>query len=91
VQEETRQPDPTRRLLRVFGVTVTNYEERMGKLLERAAQPDQADFLALTAEAIDLTADLNQRLQEMYAHVTETQTSLLAQLKAALPSTGDAR
>jgi DNA replication initiation complex subunit (GINS family) len=85
VQDEPRQQDPTRRLLRVFGVTVTNYEERMGRLLERAA-PDlpPAALLALTLEAIELTADLDDRLREMTAHVAQIQATRLGELRAAV-------
>src|SRR5204863_9156593 len=35
--EERRPLDPTRRLLRTFGVKVTDYDERMAALLERVA------------------------------------------------------
>ena len=85
MQEEPRQQDPTRKLLRVFGVTVTNYEERMGRLLERTS-PDlpPAELLALTLEAIDLTSDLGDRLREMTAHVMEAQSTLLGELRAAV-------
>ena len=35
--EEPRTIDPTRRLLKTFGVKLTDYEERTAKLLDRAS------------------------------------------------------
>lgn len=87
MQEERQPRDPTRKLLRVFGVKVTQYEERTAALLEQAAaapgdQPE--DLLRLTAEAIDLTADMNRHLREMVAHVLDTQQRVLTDLRAAV-------
>lgn len=85
MQEEKRPLDPTRRLLKVFGVKVTDYEDRTARILERAAASrDPAEQLHLALEAIELTADLNQRLREMNAHVLDTQARVLDELKAAL-------
>jgi DNA replication initiation complex subunit (GINS family) len=87
MQEERRPLDPTRRLLRVFGVKVTDYEERTAAILEQAAAagPGQAaELLRLTAEAIELTADLNARLRDMNEHVLDTQARVLSGLKAAI-------
>ena len=84
MEEQKRPLDPTRRLLRVFGVGVTNYEERSAALLEQAAEAESAELLRLAAEAMDLTVEMNARLREMNAHVLDTQTRVLAELKAAL-------
>jgi hypothetical protein len=86
MQEERRPLDPTRRLLRVFGVKVTDYEEKTAAILERAAAApsDAAELLRLMMEAIDLTADMNARLREMTAHVLETEARVLSELKAAV-------
>lgn len=85
MQEEHRPMDPTRRMLRVFGVTVTNYEERTAQLLEEAARnPPSSELLHLAAEAIEATAGLNQQLKEVNDHLLEKQTDVLRQLKAAL-------
>jgi hypothetical protein len=87
MQEEKRPLDPTRRLLRVFGVKVTDYEEKTARLLERvnATPPPTADeLLRLTAEAAELTADLQRRLREMTDHVLDLQTRVLRELQAAL-------
>jgi hypothetical protein len=83
--EERRPMDPTRRLLRVFGVKVTDYEERTAALLERAAAATQHDeMLQLAAEAIDLTVDLNARLRDVTNHVLDTQARVLTELRAAI-------
>lgn len=85
MQEEHRPMDPTRRMLRVFGVTVTNYEERTAQLLEEAANnPPAAELLRLTAEAIEATASLNQQLREVNDHLLDRQSEVLRQMKAAL-------
>ncbi len=81
---EERQPlDPTRRLLRVFGVTVTNYEERTAQLLERAAEPgvDIEELADIVARALELTVDLDQRLRDITVHVLEQQMETLSRLQ----------
>jgi hypothetical protein len=83
--EERRPMDPTRRLLRVFGVKVTEYEERAAALLERAAAATEPDErLQLTVEAIDLTVELNARLQDITNHVLDTQARVLTELRTAI-------
>lgn len=80
---EERQPlDPTRRLLRVFGVTVTNYEERTAQLLERAAEPGVGieELADIVARALELTVDLDQRLRDITVHVLEQQIKTLSRL-----------
>jgi hypothetical protein len=90
--EEKRPMDPTRRLLRVFGVKVTEYEERTAALLERAAAATQRDdMLQLAAEAIDLTVDLNARLRDMTNHVLDTQARVLTELRAAIDARREER
>ena len=83
--EEKRPMDPTRRLLRVFGVTVTEYEERTAALLERAvAATDRDDLLQLMTEATELTANLNARLRDVTNHVLDTQARVMTELRAAI-------
>jgi hypothetical protein len=89
VSEERRPDDPTRRMLRVFGVTVSNYEERTARLREGPLDGIPADELRrLAAEAIAQTAELNAQLRLMTDHVLETQNAVLAQVKAALDRAG---
>ena len=83
--EEKRPMDPTRRLLRVFGVTVTEYEERTAALLERAvAATDRDDLLQLMTEATEVTANLNARLRDVTNHVLDTQARVMTELRAAI-------
>ena len=83
--EEKRPMDPTRRLLRVFGVKVTDYEERTAALLERAAAATaRDDMLQLMTEAIELTADVNARLRDVTNHVLDTQARVMNELRAAI-------
>ncbi len=84
---EERQPlDPTRKLLRVFGVTVTNYEERTARLLERAADPNASpeELADVVAQALQLTVDLDHRLRDVTAHVLERQMDALSRLQAII-------
>ena len=90
--EEKRPMDPTRRLLKVFGVKVTDYEERTAAILEQAAAaaPDRPDeLLRLALDAVELTADLTVRLREMTGHVLDTQARVLSELQAAIRAKQD--
>lgn len=80
-REERALADPTRKLLKVFGVKVTDYEERTDALLERfgAAGSDE-ERASLVREAVELTADLDRWLREVTAHVLERQESVLRKL-----------
>jgi len=81
-ERERREPDPTRKLLKIFGVKVTDYEERGRRLLERASEAGAGtERTALVAEALELTADLNKWLREITSHVLETESRLLSDLQ----------
>lgn len=77
-----RQPmDPTRKLLKVFGVKVTDYEARTDALLEgfdARATGDAA--IAVVREVVELTADLDRWLREIQSHVLERQERVLSRL-----------
>ena len=80
-EERLRRDDPTRKLLKVFGVKVTDYEARTDELLARAASAtSDADRAALLREAIELTADLDHWLREVQAHVLTRQEQVLRKL-----------
>ena len=83
--EERRPLDPTRRMLRVFGVTVTDYEEKTDRLREELRKRPAADELArLAGEAVKLTNDLNRQLREMNDHLLDAQSAVLSDVQAAL-------
>lgn len=79
-RSEERQPmDPTRKLLKVFGVKVTDYEERTDDILRRYKSASaEADRAALVREAAELTADLAHWLREVQSHVLERQERVLS-------------
>jgi len=75
--------DPTRKLLKVFGVKVTDYEAKTDAILERfAAARTEDERTALVREAVELTADLGHWLREVQSHVLERQEAVLTKLSA---------
>ena len=80
-EDRERQPmDPTRKLLKVFGVKVTDYEAKTDALLERYAGSGAEDREAILREAVELTADLDHWLREIQSHVLERQEAVLDRL-----------
>ena len=71
--------DPTRKLLKVFGVKVTDYEAKTEALLA-ARTPGQAAEMSIVREVVELTADLDRWLREIQGHVLERQERVLARL-----------
>ena len=78
--------EDTRKLLRVFGVTVTNFEDRSAHLLERANQlrqeGDTAGMMVLLKNVADTVMDLQDRWLEITEHITHRQRQLLTELAA---------
>ena len=78
--------EDTRKLLRVFGVTVTTFEDRSAQLLERANQlrqeGDAAGLAALLKDVADTVVDLQDRWLEITEHITHRQRQLLTELAA---------
>ena len=78
--------EDTRKLLRVFGVTVTNFEDRGAQLLERANQlrqeGDTAGMVVLLKNVADTVMDLQDRWLEITEHITHRQRQLLTELAA---------
>jgi RNase adaptor protein for sRNA GlmZ degradation len=86
MHEERRPLDPTRKMLKIFGVKVTDYEERTAALLERATavSPDHpTEWMQLALEVIELTANMNAHLREMTGHVLDTEARVLSELRGA--------
>jgi hypothetical protein len=73
--------DPTRKLLKVFGVKVTDYEAKTDDLLARWSTANEPDRAAMQAEAIELSADLAHWLREVTSHVLERQERVLSALR----------
>ena len=80
-RDERGPMDPTRKLLKVFGVKVTDYEAKTASILERhAAAKTDEERAALVREAVELTGDLTHWLREVESHVLETQEAVLKKL-----------
>ncbi|MEM2203938.1 MAG: hypothetical protein QXI22_06240 [Sulfolobales archaeon] len=75
----------TRGYLKSFGVSVTNYEEEMLKLIEKAGKGVSTEDLV---EAIRLTENLNKRLIEIVEHVLSIEIELLRELISKAGSGG---
>ena len=73
--------DPTRKLLKVFGVKVTDYEAKTDDLLARWPSANERDRAAIQADAIELSADIAHWLREISAHVLERQERVLSALR----------
>ena len=73
--------DPTRKLLKVFGVKVTDYEAKSDALLGRWPGANAAERTAIQAEGLELSADLAHWLREVTTHVLERQERLLTALR----------
>ena len=82
-RDERGPMDPTRKLLKVFGVKVTDYEAKTDAILERlAATSSDEERTALVREAVELTADLGHWLREVQSHVVERQEAVLTKPSA---------
>ena len=80
-RDERGPMDPTRKLLKVFGVKVTDYEAKTASILERhAAAGSDAERATLVREAVELSADLGHWLREVQAHVLQRQEDVLRRL-----------
>jgi hypothetical protein len=73
--------DPTRKLLKVFGVKVTDYESKTDELLARWAAATASERAVIQAEALELSADLAHWLREISSHVLERQERVLTALR----------
>ena len=84
-QRDERGPrveqDPTRKLLKIFGVKVTDYEAKSTELVARYTAASAEERVAIAAEVAELTADLDHWLREINAHVLERREEVLGRLK----------
>jgi hypothetical protein len=84
--------EDTRRLLRTFGVTVTNFEERTTQLLEQAKQLRQAGdsdgMLTLLKDFAEELLDLQARWLEITNHVLSQQRQVLTEITTLVSTWG---
>jgi hypothetical protein len=84
--------EETRRLLRTFGVTVTNFEERSARIRARARQLHQAGdseaMLTLLNEFAGELLDLQGRWLEMTNHILTEQRQVLTDIATIVSDWG---
>ncbi len=73
--------DPTRKLLKVFGVKVTDYESKTDDLLARWAAANENERATIQGEVLELSAELAHWLREISSHVLERQERVLTALR----------
>ncbi|TMD05895.1 MAG: hypothetical protein E6J01_09070 [Chloroflexi bacterium] len=84
---ERLEPDETRKLLKGFGVMVTEYQASTRRLLERRAAADTAEAEeTIRREAAELSAELNRALRDITNHVLQLQSDFLMELVARQPA-----
>jgi hypothetical protein len=84
--------EDTRKLLRTFGVTVTNFEERTAQLLEQAKQLRQAGdsdgMLSLLKDFTGELLDLQGRWLEITNHILSQQRQVLTDIATVVSEWG---
>jgi hypothetical protein len=84
--------EDSRRLLRTFGVTVTNFEERSAQLLEQAKQLRQAGdadgMLSLLKDFAGELLDLQGRWLEITNHILSRQRQVLTDIATLVSEWG---
>ena len=78
--------EDTRKLLKVFGVAVTEFEDACSELIERVEEGDGSDeALSTLKELIELVAEVNEKWQLVTERLFNTQRNLLHTITQALP------
>lgn len=88
MRKDKERRDDTRKLLRSFGVAVTDFEQESEELLERVralkGKPGE-DLIAELRDLLELIADSNAKWQKVTVHLFEAQGRVLADVVQALP------
>lgn len=72
--------DFTRKMLKVFGVAVTDFEDASRRLQQQAKAAPPHDLLALAGETIAASAEVNRRWLEVSRTLFEEQARLHAEV-----------
>jgi hypothetical protein len=84
--------EDTRKLLRTFGVTVTNFEERSAQLMDQAKQLRQAEdsdgMLSLLKDFAGELLDLQGRWLEITNHILSRQRQVLTDIATLVSEWG---
>ena len=70
----------TRKMLKVFGVAVTDFENASGRLQEQAKAAAPQDLLGLAGQAMAASAEVTRRWLEVSRSIFEEQGRLHAEL-----------
>ncbi len=70
----------TRKMLKVFGVAVTDFEDASRRIQEQARTGSEADLLRLAGEALAASAEVSRRWLEVSRYLFEEQSRLHADL-----------
>lgn len=81
--------EDTRKLLRVFGVTVTRFEEESEALVERvrAAGPGDPDFVSALRELFELLGESHESWRAVTERILDVQGRRLREIGDALGRT----
>ncbi len=79
--------EDTRKLLKLFGVAVTDFEEGSGELVDRIGELGDADgeVVAAVRELLEMIMNMNEKWQAATDRMFETQRQVLARVVRALP------
>jgi hypothetical protein len=84
--------DDSRKLLKIFGVTVTDFEAEADKLRARAdqlsAETPREELLAMLKDTTEAHRELNRRWLEITQHVFALQERLLSAIGGAAAPRG---
>jgi hypothetical protein len=72
--------DLTRKMLKVFGVAVTDFEDASRRIQEQAKVGGEEDLLRLAGEALAASAEVSRRWLEVCRYLFEEQGRLHADL-----------
>jgi hypothetical protein len=93
--ERSVMSEDTRKLLKIFGVAVTDAEAEVERLVARSEQlsteSTRGEVAALLKDGADLCRELNTRWLEITERVFEIQSRLQSQLAEAAARLQDAR
>lgn len=81
------KPNDTRRLLKVFGVAVTDFESEGGELSARIAELGGApndELVAALRDLLELVADTNSKWRDVTEHLMQAESRILAEAIGAL-------
>lgn len=86
-----KKRDETRRVLKIFGVAVTDFEEESKELLDRvqALEGRSGDELVgVLRDLLELVAESTEKWQAASDHLFNMQRRVLADVVGALPARG---